>query len=41
MKLQQLAYFVETYKYQNMSIASRKLLVSQPSISAAIRELEQ
>lgn len=27
--------------YQNMSIASRKLLVSQPSISAAIRELEQ
>lgn len=23
MKLQQLAYFVETYKYQNMSIASR------------------
>ena len=41
MKLQQLSYFVETYKYQNMSIASRKLLVSQPSISAAIRELEQ
>ena len=41
MKIQQLAYFVETYKYQNMSIASRKLLVSQPSISAAIRELEQ
>lgn len=41
MKLQQLAYFVETYKYQNMSIASRKLLVSQPSISAATRELEQ
>ena len=41
MKLQQLAYFVETYKYQNMSIASRKLLVSQPSISAALRELEQ
>lgn len=41
MKLQQLAYFVETYKYQNMSIASRKFLVSQPSISAAIRELEQ
>lgn len=41
MKIQQLAYFVETYKYQNMSIASRKLLVLQPSISAAIRELEQ
>lgn len=41
MKIQQLAYFVETYKYQNMSIAARKLLVSQPSISAAIRDLER
>ena len=41
MKLQQLAYFVESYKYQKMTSASRKLLVSQPSISAAIRELEQ
>lgn len=41
MKIQQLAYFAETYKYQNMSIASRKLLVSQPSISAAIRDLER
>ena len=41
MTLQQLRYFVEAYKRQNMSMASRRLSVSQPSISMAIRELEQ
>ncbi len=40
MKLQQLAYFRTAYKCENMSMASRELYVSQPSISTAIRELE-
>ena len=40
MKLQQLAYFQAAYKCENMSMASRELHISQPSISMAIQELE-
>ena len=40
MKIQQLRYFQAAYKYENMSMASRELHISQPSISMAIKELE-
>ena len=40
MKINQLSYFVMTAKYNNISKASKKLFVSQPAISMAIKELE-
>lgn len=40
MKLTQLQYFCEVYRQKNVSRAAEKLNISQPSISAAIRELE-
>ena len=39
--LQQLRYFVAVAKYQNVTVASQKLFVSQPAISNAINKLEQ
>lgn len=41
MKINQLSYFVMTAKYNNISKASKKLFVSQPAISMAIKELEE
>ena len=40
MKINQLSYFVMTAKYNNISKASKKLFVSQPAISMAIKDLE-
>lgn len=40
MKLTQLQYFCEVYRERNVSRAAEKLNISQPSISAAIKELE-
>ena len=40
MKLTQLQYFCEVYRQRNVSRAAEKLNISQPSISAAIKELE-
>lgn len=40
MTLQQLKYFVTVCKYQNLTKAARELSISQPGISASIRELE-
>ena len=40
MKINQLSYFVMTAKYNNISKASKKLFISQPAISMAIKELE-
>ena len=40
MTLQQLQYFVTVCKYQNLTKAARELSISQPGISASIRELE-
>lgn len=40
MKINQLSYFVMTAKYSNISKASKKLFVSQPAISMAIKDLE-
>lgn len=39
--LKQLRYFVAAAKYQNVTIASQKLFVSQPAVSNAINKLEQ
>ena len=39
--LQQLRYFVAVAKYENVTLASQKLFVSQPAISNAINKLEQ
>lgn len=41
MKIIQLQYFVEVVKTNNISKAAKNLYVSQPAISAAIRELEK
>lgn len=41
MKITQLEYFVEVVKTNNISKAAKKLYVSQPAISAAIKELEK
>lgn len=40
MKLQQLKYAVTVAKYGSITEAARKLYVSQPSVTAAIRDLE-
>ena len=40
MKVMQLQYFVEVVKCNNISQAAKKLFVSQPAISTAIKELE-
>lgn len=40
MKINQLEYFVTAAKYNNITKAARKLYVSQPAISLAIKELE-
>ncbi len=40
MKLQQLKYVVKVAEHGNVTEAARRLYVSQPSITAAIRELE-
>lgn len=41
MKISQLEYFVEVVRTNNISKAAKKLYVSQPAISAAIKELEK
>ena len=41
MNLNQLTYFHAVYTYQNVSAAAEYLHISQPSVSAAIKELEQ
>ena len=41
MKLVQLLYFVATIKYNSITKAAKKLYVSQPAISNAIKELEE
>ena len=41
MELFQLRYFLTVAKYENFSKAADELLVSQPSISKAIMQLEQ
>ena len=41
MKLEQLKYVVEIAKYNSMSIAAEKLHIAQPSLSLAIRQLEE
>lgn len=41
MKLTQLEYFCEVYQQNNVSRAAQKLNISQPSVSAALRELEE
>lgn len=40
MNLNQLRYFVSVCKYNNITIASKNIHVSQPSITASIKELE-
>lgn len=40
MRLTQLEYFLAVYEYQNITKAAEKLHVSQPSITAALKELE-
>ena len=41
MKIIQLQYFVETVKTNNISKAAKNMYVSQPAVTAAIRELEK
>ena len=41
MRLNQLEYFVKTVECGGANAAARELSVSQPAISAAIRELEE
>lgn len=41
MKITQLQYFVEVVRTNNITKAAKKLYVSQPAISTAIRELEK
>lgn len=41
MKLSQIRYFLEVAKYRNITQASKKLYVSQPTITVAIKELEK
>lgn len=41
MTLQQLTYFMAACRYQNISRAAEELHISQPSISAAIKNLEE
>ena len=40
MKLQQLKYAIEVARWGSINIAAKKLFISQPSLSAAIKELE-
>ena len=40
MELYQLRYFARAAKYENISMAAQELHVTQPSISKAIRALE-
>ena len=41
MKLAQLRYFLEVYRMENLTQAANNLHISQPSVTVAIRELEQ
>lgn len=41
MTFSQIIYFQAVCKYQNVTLAANALFVSQPTISVAIRELEQ
>ena len=41
MKLAQLRYFLEVYRLENLTQAANHLHISQPSVTVAIRELEQ
>lgn len=41
MTLQQLRYAIEVARWGSINIAAKKLFISQPSLSAAIKELEQ
>lgn len=41
MKLSQIRYFLEVAKYRNITQASKRLYVSQPTITVAIKELEK
>ena len=41
MKINQLIYFAMAAKYNNISKASKKLYVSQPAVSLAIKDLEE
>ena len=41
MDIRQLEAFVYTVKYQSFSLAAQKLYLSQPTVSAHIRSLEQ
>ena len=41
MKLAQLRYFMEVYRLENLTQAANNLHISQPSVTVAIRELEQ
>lgn len=41
MKLAQLRYFMEVYRMENLTQAASNLHISQPSVTVAIRELEQ
>lgn len=41
MRLEQLIYFIEIAKYNSMSIAAEHLHIAQPSLSLAIKQLEQ
>ena len=41
MKLQQLRYIVEVASCGSVTEAARRLFVSQPSVTAAVRDLER
>ena len=41
MELLQLRYFVEIAKHESMKEASKRLFVSQPSLSQSVRRLEK
>lgn len=41
MDIRQLEAFVYTVKYQSFSLAAQKLYISQPTVSAHIRSLEE
>lgn len=40
MRLTQLQYFMAVYEHQNITKAAEKLHISQPSITIALKELE-
>ncbi|MBP3626035.1 MAG: LysR family transcriptional regulator, partial [Peptococcaceae bacterium] len=41
MRLNQLKFLVELNKYKTISETAQKLYISQPSLSTAIKELEE